>query len=29
MSQLKYRTYPFVFAAVGVVAAMGGSFRIK
>jgi hypothetical protein len=29
MSQLKFRAYPVLFAAVGVLAAMGGSFRVK
>jgi hypothetical protein len=27
MSQLKFRAYPLLIAAVGVVAAMGGNFR--
>jgi hypothetical protein len=27
MSQLKYRTYPFLITAVGVLAAVGASFR--
>lgn len=29
MSQLKYRTYPIMFAAVSVLAAMGGVFHTK
>lgn len=28
MKTLKYRTYPFLIAAVGVVAAAGAAFRI-
>ncbi|MEA2155411.1 MAG: hypothetical protein QOE11_1551 [Solirubrobacteraceae bacterium] len=28
MSQLKYRAYPFLFAAVGLFAVTGGLFRI-
>jgi len=27
LTQMKYRSYPFLIAAVGVVAAIGGSFR--
>jgi hypothetical protein len=27
LTQMKYRTYPFLIGAIGVVAAIGGSFR--
>jgi len=27
LTQMKYRSYPFLIAAIGVVAATGGSFR--
>jgi hypothetical protein len=27
LTQMKYRTYPFLIAAVGVIAATGGGFR--
>jgi hypothetical protein len=29
LTQMKYRSYPFMFAAITVVAAMGGGFRMK
>lgn len=27
LTQLKYRAYPFLMSAIGVIAATGGSFR--
>jgi hypothetical protein len=27
LSQMKYRAYPFLIAAVGIIAATGGGFR--
>jgi|tagenome__1003787_1003787.scaffolds.fasta_scaffold11925677_2 hypothetical protein len=29
MPQLKYRSYPFLLAAVGILASMGGNLHIK
>jgi len=29
LTQMKYRAYPFLFAAIGYAAANGGYFRMK
>jgi len=29
LNQMKYRSYPFLIASVGVIAAVGGTFRVN